>query len=346
MSTLCRTARRCFANGQVLCRVASYSLSRFASARQRLCAVPRQASVRRMLPDELARRCVFPEQVWAPGSVCWFKASPSTRAGLALVVATRTEVSHSEFARRMEASVELTRDCWHVARLWHRCRMIFNDSEARAEHWAGGLSSLWNPVQGLSTQSMVTRLHLKTAGLEGNGDDDVVVQSAWGFISSDFRVASADATRQLALDRRCSGHGRRVWPCFALAHTQRIRPEDVGAEPRTVHDFYLHVRKLRRRSDIGLLAKADISVMRRKIVDRALRVMPLGPTARTRLSGMAWSERRLRFAVWQKSALARSAPSKVQKGRKRKALHLSARARPAEQQTFPPTPPHHTPTAP
>ena len=163
-----------------MCCVASFSHSRFVCARQRLSAVHRQASVRSMLPEELARRCVFPEQVWAPGSVCWFTASPSTRAGLVLVVAIRTEVSHSEFARRMEASVEFTRDCWHVARLWHRCRMIFNDSEARAEHWAGSLSSLWNPIQGLSTHSMVTRLHLRTAGLEGNGEDDVVVQSAWG----------------------------------------------------------------------------------------------------------------------------------------------------------------------
>ena len=324
MSTLCRTARRCFADGHALCCVASFSHPRFACTRQRLVPVPRQASVRGMLPEELARRCVFPEQVWVPGSVCWFKASPSTRAGLVLVVATRLEASHSEFARRMEASVELSRGCWHVARLWHRCRTIFNDSEARAEHWAGSLSSLWNPVHGLSTHSMVTRLHLKTAGLEGNGDDDVVVRSAWGFVSSDFR-ASTHAARQLSLDRRCSGLGRRVWPCFALAHTQRVRPEDVGAKARTSHEWCLDIRKLRRRSDIGLLSKADISVMRQKIADRALRVMPLGPSARTRLSGVAWSERRLRFAAWQKSALARSAPSKVHKGRKRKSLHLSAR---------------------
>ena len=80
MSTLCRTARRCFADGQVLCCVASYSHSRFACTRHLLCAVHRQTSGRGMLPEELARRCVFPEQVWAPGSVCWFSTSPSTRA--------------------------------------------------------------------------------------------------------------------------------------------------------------------------------------------------------------------------------------------------------------------------
>jgi len=100
MSTLCVAARRCFADSQVLCRVASYSHSRFACTRPRLSAVHRQASVRGMLPEELARRCVFPEQVWAPGSVCWFRGSPSTRAGrLVLVVAIRAEGSHSEFAR-------------------------------------------------------------------------------------------------------------------------------------------------------------------------------------------------------------------------------------------------------
>ena len=322
MSTLCMAARRCFADGQVLCCVASYSHSRFACTRRRLCAVHRQASVRGMLPEELARRCVFPEQVWAPGSVCWFRASPSTRAGgLVLVVAIRAEVSHSEFARRMESSVELTRDCWHVARLWHRCKIIFNDSEARAEAWAGSLSSRWNPVHGLRTKSMVTRLHLKTAGLEGNGDDDVVVQSAWGFISSDLQRGGC------ALDRRCSGLGRRVWPCFSLAHTQRVRPEDVGTKARTVYDLYFHVRKLRRRSDIGLLSEADVAVMRRKIADRALRVMPLGQTARTRFSQMAWSERRRRHAAWQTSAVPRSAQSEGQKKRKRKTLYLSARAR-------------------
>ena len=328
ISTLCKTAWRCFAGGRVLCCVASYTQSRFACTRQRLAAVPRGASVRGMLPEELARRCVFPKEVWVPGSVCWFRASPSTRAGLVLVVASRTEASHSEFARRMEASVELIRDCWHVVRLWHRCRIIFSDSEARAEHWAGSLSSLWNPVQGLSTQSMVTRLHLKSASLEGNGDDDIVVQSAWGFVSSDFRVASAGAApRQLALDRR-HGFGRKAWPCFALAHTQRVCPQDVGVTAKTVHEWYKYIRKLRRRSDTGTLAQADISVMRRRIADRALRVMPLGPTARSRWSGMAWSERRLRFAAWQKSALARSVPLGVQKGRKRKSLHLSARRRP------------------
>ena len=319
--TLCTAWRRCFADCQILCRVASYSHLRFACTRLRLFAVGRQASVRGMLPEELARRCAFPQQVWAPGSVCSFKASPSTRAGrLVLVVAIRAEVSHSEFARRMESSVELTRGCWHVARLWHRCKMIFNDSEARAEAWAGSLSSLWNPVQGLSTKSIVTRLHLKTAGLEGNGEDDVVVQSAWGFISSDLQRGGC------ALDRRCSGAGRRVWPCFSLAHAQRVRPEDVGTKARTVYDFYFHVRKLRQRSDIGHLSKADVLVMKRKIADRALRVMPLGQTARTRLSQMAWSERRRRFAAWQ-AAVPRSAQSEVQKKRKRKTLYLSARAR-------------------
>ena len=164
-------------------------------------------------------------------------------------------MNHSEFARQMESSVELTRGCWHVVRLWHRCKMIFNDSEARAEAWAGSLSSLWNPVQGLSTKSMVARLHLKTAGLEGNGEDDVVVQSAWGFISSDLQRGGC------ALDRRCSGPGRRVWPCFSLAHAQRVRPEDVGTKARTVYDVYLHVRKLRQQSDIGNLSLADVHFM-------------------------------------------------------------------------------------
>jgi len=324
MSTLCVAARRCFADSQVLCRVASYSHSRFVCTRTRLSAVRRQASVRSMLPEELARRCVFPEQVWAPGSVCWFRASPSTRAGrLVLVVAIRPEGSHSEFARRMESSVELTRDCWHVARLWHRCKIIFNDSEARAEAWAGSLSALWDPVSGLSTKSIVTRLQLKTAGLQGNGDDDVVVQSAWGFISSDLQRGGC------ALDRRCSGPGRRgAWPCFSLADTQRVRPEDVGTKARTVYDLYLHVRKLRRRSDIGRLSTDDLRVMKEKCADRALRVMPVGKAGRIRLSQMAWSERRRTFAKWQTSAVPRSAPSKLKRVRKRKTLYLSARARP------------------
>ena len=324
MSTLCVAARRCFADSQVLCRVASYSHSRFVCTRTRLSAVRRQASVRSMLPEELARRCVFPEQVWAPGSVCWFRASPSTRAGrLVLVVAIRPEGSHSEFARRLESSAELTRDCWHVARLWHRCKIIFNDSEARAEAWAGSLSALWDPVSGLSTKSIVTRLQLKTAGLQGNGDDDVVVQSAWGFISSDLQRGGC------ALDRRCSGPGRRgAWPCFSLAHTQRVRPEDVGTKARTVYDLYLHVRKLRRRSDIGRLSTDDLRVMKEKCADRALRVMPVGKAGRIRLSQMAWSERRRTFAKWQTSAVPRSAPSKLKRVRKRKTLYLSARARP------------------
>ena len=182
----------------------------------------------------------------------------------------------------------------------------------------------------MRTQSMVTRLHLKSASLEGNGDDDIVVQSAWGFVSSDFRIASDAAPRQLALDRRHSGFGRKAWPCFALAHTQRVCPRDVGVTAKTVHEWYKYIRTLRRRSDIGTLTQADIRVMRRKVADRALRLMPLGPAARIRLTEMAWSERRLRFAAWQKSALARSAPLGVKKGRKRKTLHLSARARPVQ----------------
>ena len=94
-----------------------------------------------------------------------------------IVVVLREEkrLQQHKVCAAFETQAKLSRKCWHVARMLHRCRHL-GGNETPAEKWTGILKTLWNPVQGPCTRTIVGQLKLKAAGVRADGTDEGFVQ--------------------------------------------------------------------------------------------------------------------------------------------------------------------------
>ena len=94
-----------------------------------------------------------------------------------IVVVLREEkrLQQHKVCAAFETQAKLSKKCWHVARMLHRCRHL-GGNETPAEKWTGILKTLWNPVQGPCTRTIVGQLKLKAAGVRADGTDEGFVQ--------------------------------------------------------------------------------------------------------------------------------------------------------------------------
>ena len=120
--------------------------------------------------------CVRPDRVapWAKSSCSAVKCVKNTRR-IVVVLREEKRLQQHKVCAAFETQAKLSRKCWHVARMLHRCRHL-GGNETPAEKWTGILKTLWNPVQGPCTRTIVGQLKLKAAGVRADGTDEGVVQ--------------------------------------------------------------------------------------------------------------------------------------------------------------------------
>lgn len=120
--------------------------------------------------------CVRPDRVapWAKSSCSAVKCVKNTRR-IVVVLREEKRLQQHKVCAAFETQAKLSRKCWHVARMLHRCRHL-GGNETPAEKWTGILKTLWNPVQGPCTRTIVGQLKLKAAGVRADGTDEGFVQ--------------------------------------------------------------------------------------------------------------------------------------------------------------------------
>ena len=122
--------------------------------------------------------CVRPDRVapWAKSSVFGsaVKCVKNTRR-IVVVLREEKRLQQHKVCAAFETQAKLSKKCWHVARMLHRCRHL-GGNETPAEKWTGILKTLWNPVQGPCTRTIVGQLKLKAAGVRADGTDEGFVQ--------------------------------------------------------------------------------------------------------------------------------------------------------------------------
>ena len=120
--------------------------------------------------------CVRPDRVapWAKSSRSAVKCVKNTRR-IVVVLREEKRLQQHKVCAAFETQAKLSRKCWHVARMLHRCRHL-GGNETPAEKWTGILKTLWNPVQGPCTRTIVGQLKLKAAGVRADGTDEGFVQ--------------------------------------------------------------------------------------------------------------------------------------------------------------------------
>ena len=132
--------------------------------------------------------CVRPDRVapWAKSSRSALKCVKNrtrTAGGrfttvygrIVVVLREEKRLQQHKVCAAFETQANLSKKCWHVARMLHRCRHL-GGNETPAEKWTGILKSLWNPVQGPCTRTIVGQLKLKAAGVRADGTDEGFVQ--------------------------------------------------------------------------------------------------------------------------------------------------------------------------
>ena len=97
------------------------------------------------------------------------------RKRIVVVLREEKRLQQHKVCAAFETQAKLSKKCWHVARMLHRCRHL-GGNETPAEKWTGILKSLWNPVQGPCTRTIVSQLKLKAAGVRADGTDEGFVQ--------------------------------------------------------------------------------------------------------------------------------------------------------------------------
>ena len=104
-------------------------------------------------------------------------ASTKRRNGFrAVMLISQQEVwDERAAAQEIQCDTHFSNDCWHIVRLYHRCRRLAG-TESPAESWFSALKLLYDPRHGPGIGSLAERLQLRVAGLRGNGADDEVVQ--------------------------------------------------------------------------------------------------------------------------------------------------------------------------
>ena len=137
--------------------------------------------------------CVRPDRVapWAKSSVFGsaVKCVKNTRR-IVVVLREEKRLQQHKVCAAFETQANLSKKCWHVARMLHRCRHL-GGNETPAEKWTGILKSLWNPVQGPCTRTIVGQLKLKAAGVRADGTDEGFVQGVAQSLAAPPRSCAA-----------------------------------------------------------------------------------------------------------------------------------------------------------
>ena len=121
--------------------------------------------------------CVRPDHVapWAKSSHSAVKCVKNRTRRIVVVLREEKRLQQHKVCAAFETRPKLSKKCWHVARMLHRCRHL-GGNETPAEKWTGILKSLWNPVQGPCTRTIVSQLKLRAAGVRADGTDEEFVQ--------------------------------------------------------------------------------------------------------------------------------------------------------------------------
>ena len=83
-------------------------------------------------------------------------------------------LDHHEIAFDLQTDPMFSENCWHMSRLFHRCRRMAG-TEAPAESWFSILKNIYDPRAGGHIGSIAEQLHLRAAGIRGSGADDCIV---------------------------------------------------------------------------------------------------------------------------------------------------------------------------
>ena len=119
-------------------------------------------------------------------------------------------------------------------------------NETPAEKWTGILKSLWNPVQGPCTRTIVSQLKLKAAGVRADGTDEGFVQGVAQSLAAPPRSSAGQRGRAIhAYHEKQKQHQKWKWmqkdssllsalpprPASISAWRERGREQNVTYDP-------------------------------------------------------------------------------------------------------------------